>query len=62
MIISFGKGGSSASSAAAYMLAEKDHQGEVREHVEVLEGNPNLTANIADSLDFKRTYSAGIIA
>ena len=62
MIISFGKGGSSASSAAAYMLAEKDHQGETREHVEVLEGNPKLTASIADSLDFKRTYSAGIIA
>ena len=62
MIISFGKGGSSASSAAAYMLADKDHKGETREHVEVLEGNPKLTASIADSLDFKRTYSAGIIA
>lgn len=62
MLISFGKGGESAQRAVDYMLADKDHKGEMRESVTVLRGNPQLTASIADGLDYKRTYSAGVIA
>lgn len=62
MLISFGKGGESAQRAVDYMLANKDHTAEERESVTVLQGNPQLTASIADSLEYKRKYSAGVIA
>lgn len=55
-----GKG--SATGAVAYLLARKDHLGTEREQVEVLRGNPELVAQVADSLDFVHRYSSGVVS
>jgi hypothetical protein len=55
-------GRGSASKAAAYVLDSHDHQGIQRAGVEVLRGDPQTFAAIADSLDFKNKYTSGVIA
>ena len=62
MHIKFLGGGGSAASAAAYLTAEKDAQGIERAGVTVLRGDPELVADVADSLDFAHTYTSGVIA
>ena len=48
--------------AVAYLLADHDHQGEHRPDVQVLRGDPHAVAAVADSLDFSRTYTSGVIS
>ncbi len=55
-------GAGNAMKATAYVLAELDHQGIARAGVEVLRGNPEHVAQVANSLDFSRRYSSGVIA
>lgn len=51
-----------AKRAVAYVLAERDHIGRMRERVRVLRGNPEVVAQVANSLGFKHRYSSGVIA
>ncbi len=48
--------------AANYLLGEQDATGKPREGVEVLRGNPDMVAAVADSLDFEHRYTSGVIA
>ena len=52
----------SARDAAGYLLGERDAAGKPREGVEVLRGNPDMVAAVADSLDFEHRYTSGVIA
>jgi hypothetical protein len=63
MHIKFTKhGGGSCKKAAAYLLQDKDHSGEVREAVTVLRGDPHAVAAVADSLDFDLKYRSAVIS
>ena len=63
MLISFLRHGTGPARAASrYMLAEMDAGGTARAGVEVLRGNPDLVAEVADSLPFKHRYTSGVIA
>ena len=55
-----GKG--SAGAAVDYLVGERDAEGQEREGVEVLRGNPEMVAAVADSLDFERKYTSAVIA
>ena len=55
-------GTGAARKAAAYLLGEQDATGKPREGVEVLRGNPDMVAAMADSLDFEHRYTSGVIA
>ncbi|WP_420438296.1 relaxase/mobilization nuclease domain-containing protein [Candidatus Palauibacter sp.] len=55
-----GKG--SARAAVKYLVGERDAAGQERESVEVLRGNPDMVASVADSLDFERKYRSAVIA
>ena len=46
-----GHGTSSARAAADYLVGERDSAGRVRPGVEVLRGNPDQVAAVADSLE-----------
>ena len=56
------RGTGSAAVAAAYLLADKDAAGKTRASVEVLRGDPNLVAAVADGLSFKHRYTSGVCA
>ena len=56
------RGTGSARGAADYLLGERDAVGKPREGVEVLRGNPDMVAAVADSLDFEHRYTSGVIA
>ena len=56
------RGTGSAREAANYLLGERDAAGKPREGVEVLRGNPDMVAAVADSLDFEHRYTSGVIA
>ena len=58
--LSHGKG--SARAAVEYLVGEWDAAGHEREGVEVMRGNPNMVAAVADSLDFERRYTSAVIA
>ncbi len=63
MLVKFlphGKG--SAKAAVEYLVGERDAAGHEREGVEVLRGNPDMVAAVADSLDFERKYTSAVIA
>lgn len=63
MLISFLKHGTgSARSASGYVLAPTDALGDRRAGVEVLRGDPELVAAVADGLRFKHRYTSGVIA
>ena len=63
MLIKFlARGTGSAAAAADYLLRETDSQGQVREDVTVLRGDPDGVAAVADSLEFEHTYTSGVIA
>ncbi|MYB05129.1 MAG: relaxase/mobilization nuclease domain-containing protein [Gemmatimonadetes bacterium] len=55
-------GTGSARAAAKYLLGEQDAAGKPREGVEVLRGNPDMVAAVADSLEFEHRYTSGVIA
>ena len=55
-------GGGSCAKAANYLTQEKDHDGERREAVEVLRGDPHQVAAVADSLDFDLKYRSAVIS
>ena len=57
-----GGGTGSARAAADYLVGERDSAGLVRPGVEVLRGNPDQVADVADSLEFGRRYSSAVIA
>ena len=63
MHISFAaRGTGSARAAADYLVGERDSAGRVRPGIEVLRGNPDHVAALADSLEFERKYTSGVIA
>lgn len=48
--------------ASAYVIADEDHKGIARAGVSVLRGNPDLVADVAESLTFVHRYSSGVIS
>ena len=63
MLVKFlARGTGSARDAADYLLGERDAAGKPREGVEVLRGDPNEVADVADSLEFEHRYTSGVIA
>ena len=63
MLIKFlARGTGSAGAAARYLLGERDAAGKLREGVEVLRGNPDMVAAVADTLAFEHRYTSGVIA
>ena len=52
----------SARAAVDYLVGERDAEGHRREGVEVLRGNPDIVAAVADSLEFERKYTSVVIA
>ncbi|MDE0081429.1 MAG: response regulator [Gammaproteobacteria bacterium] len=58
----FSHGKGSACAAVEYLVGERDAAGQEREGVEVLRGNPDMVAAVADSLDFERRYTSAVIA
>ncbi|MYI22229.1 MAG: relaxase/mobilization nuclease, partial [Gammaproteobacteria bacterium] len=57
-----GRGTGSARAAADYLVGERDSAGRVRPGIEVLRGNPDHVADVADSLEFERKYTSGVIS
>ena len=47
-----------ATAAVDYLVGERDAEGQRRDGVEVLRGNPDMVAAVADSLEFERKYSS----
>ena len=63
MLVKFlARGTGSARDAADYILGERDAAGKPREGVEVLRGDPNQVAAVADTLAFEHRYTSGVIA
>ena len=56
------RGTGSARTAAEYLVGERDATGQVRAGVEVLRGDPDMVAAVADSLDFEHKYRSLVIA
>ena len=56
------RGKGSARAAVDYLVGERDAEGYRREGVEVLRGNPDMVAAVADSLEFERKYTSVVIA
>ena len=56
------RGRGSARAAVDYLVGERDADGHRREGVEVLRGNPDMVAAVADSLEFERKYTSVVIA
>ena len=56
------RGTGSARAAVDYLVGERDAAGHRREGVEVLRGNPDHMAAVADSLEFERKYTSVVIA
>lgn len=52
----------SGRAAAEYITQKRDAKGRRRDEVRILEGDPALVGVLADSLDFKYTYTSGVIA
>lgn len=63
MHIKFTKAGKrTARGLAEYLLGDKNSRGMVRTEIKVLQGNPWRVAQVAGRLDFKDTFTHGIIA
>ena len=63
MLVKFlAHGTGSAQAAADYLTRELDSQGEVRDEVVVLRGDPDAVAAVADTLEFEHKYTSGVIA
>lgn len=59
MIVKFFKRGSGSCSATMNYLLGKDRN---REHAKILQGDPELTRQLADSLEFKNRYTVGVLS
>ena len=57
-----GHGTGSARAAADYLVGERDAAGRVRPGIEILRGNPDHVAAVADPLEFGRRYTSVVIA
>jgi hypothetical protein len=55
-------GTGSGGKAGAYLMGTHDHKGELRAGVEVLRGDPQLFASLADSLPFQQRYTSAVIS
>lgn len=55
-------GTGNAKKASNYLLQEKDSTGKIRDAVEILRGDPEQVAAVANSLNFKHRYTSGVIA
>jgi hypothetical protein len=55
-------GTGSAGGAVSYLLGENDHLGLERAEVQVLRGNPQMVATVADNLNFVHRYSSGVVS
>ena len=63
MLVKFlARGTGLAQAAADYLTRETDSQGEVRDDVAVLRGDPDQVAAVADALAFEHKYTSGVIA
>ena len=63
MLVKFlARGTGAARDAADYLLGERDAAGKPRGGVEVLRGDPNEVAAVADTLPFEHRYTSGVIA
>lgn len=60
MIVKFlpNKGGGTCKATMNYLLGRKGD----REHAKVLQGDPKLTQQLADSLEFKHKYTVGVLS
>ena len=56
------RGTGSAGKAAGYLVGERDAMGREREGVEVLRGDPDMVAAVADSLEFEHKYRSIVVA
>ena len=56
------RGTGSARAAVDYLLGERDAAGQLREGVDVLRGDPEMVAAVADTLEFEHKYTSGVIA
>ena len=56
------RGTGSARAAADYLLGARDATGQLREGVEILQGDPHQVAAVADALAFEHKYTSGVIA
>ncbi len=56
------RGTGSAGKAAGYIVGERDAMGRERDGVEVLRGDPDMVAAVADSLEFEHKYRSIVIA
>ena len=56
------RGTGSARAAADYLLGERDAAGQPRAGVEVLRGDPEQVAAVADSLEFEHKYRSAVTA
>ena len=54
------RGTGSAKAAADYLLGERDSAGQLREGVDVLRGDPEMVAAVADTLEFEHKYTSGV--
>ena len=59
MIVKFFKRGNGACKATMDYLLGKDRD---REHAKILQGDPELTRQLADSLEFKNRYTVGVLS
>ena len=55
------RGTGSANAASDYLLGERDAAGQLRTGVEVLRGDPEQVAAVADSLEFEHKYRSAVI-
>ena len=63
MLIRFLQHGTGSGAAAAdYLTQALDWKGQAREDIQVLRGDPQQVADVADSLQFKHRYTSGVIA
>ena len=63
MLVKFlARGTGSAQAAADYLTRELDSQGNVRDDMAVLRGDPDQVAADADALEFDHKYTSGVIA
>ena len=56
------RGTGSARATADYLVGERDAAGHRCEGVEVVRGNPDLVAAVADAAAFEHTYTSVVIA
>lgn len=56
-------GSGSGRPAIEYLLADKDHENQLRESPpELLRGDPEVTASLIDSLSFAQRYTSGVLS